>query len=124
MNMNNGFIDFLYTTRYLHTPKDNRYKYCLLENFVNIIKHFNFLFACFIEQDVQGQGFMERIVHYLALSIARGKTVTFLMGHALFVLMDTQEPSAIKVKSFVFYKLQLVLERQFITYPFRMENSI
>lgn len=46
--------------------------------------------------DVQGQGFMEKIVHYLALSIARGKTVTLLMGHALFVLMDTQEPSAIK----------------------------
>lgn len=124
MNMNNGFIDFLYTTSYLHTRKDNRYKYCLLENFVNIIKHFHFLFACFIEQDVQGPGFMEKIVHYLALSIARGETVTLLMEHALFVLMDTQEPSAIKVKSFVFYKLQLVLERQFITYPFQMENSI
>lgn len=105
MKIKNGFIDFLYITSYLHTRKDNRYKYCLLENFVNIIKHFHFLFACFIEQDVQGQGLMERIVHYLALSIARGKTVTLLMGHALFVLMDTQEPSAIKVKGFVFLQV-------------------
>lgn len=48
---------------------------------------------------------MERVVHYLALSIASGKTVTLLMGHALFVLMDTQEPSAIKVKGFVFLQV-------------------
>lgn len=107
MNMNNGFIDFpLYTTSYLHTRKDNRYQYCLLENFVNIIKHFHFLFACFIEQDVQGPGFMEKIVHYLALNIARGKTVTLLMGHALFVLMDTQAGAKCnKSKKFCFLQV-------------------
>lgn len=46
--------------------------------------------------DVQGQGLMERIAHFLVLSIARVETVTLLMGHVLIVLMDTREPSAIK----------------------------
>lgn len=49
MYMNNGFIDFLYIMSYLYICKDNRYRYCLFENFVNIIKYFYFLFVCFIE---------------------------------------------------------------------------